>query len=1594
MTVDEKTAEALDVARQLARDGIPVFIAPPSDDPKDTSGFRLPRNWQDTKPDPAALDGWQEGWAVCMVTGHGLDLVDLDIYANAEAGNLLESNGGIPVRYGSAFTASGGAHIFVKSIGVASRNAVIPGVDVKSGTPDGRGRGFAFIAPTVKKSKVTGEPATYSWGIVPDVRAARAAAGDTSGQRLADLIAKARRRGQGPPPGANGNGAAPAQQATLEAFAGQVAARPWGSYDPETRRGDKAIRDTLAAGRNDGVMRLACSLRQQGGWSLEAALRHMYEHVWPLIDQGQGGHGFPAEEFEGIIEHAWRAYPDGAEENLRQAGQNQAVAGNAIELRPPASIELTDSYLVKHVARWVLNSPWTQAPRLRWARGLGWLLWTGLVWMSVDDSYVRNQVREFFAFWYAESVRIINAESLDATILAKMTGLLSRSRIQAVTDLAHGYHDDADPGSTACLAHGLLTLRCAYCSVILDPAAFDAHPDLLNTPGGVVDLRTGEVRPHDSGLLLTRITSGSYEKGFRHADWDKALEALDAPERAWFRQRVGQGITGHPPGDGIMVVLQGSGENGKTACTTDGPVRALGDYASMASHKLISAATGNRGEHSTEIADLRGKRLLIGEELAEGRSIDVTALKRIQDVGKITARYVHRDNITFDASHTLLVTTNYVPVISETDHGTWRRLALLRFPYTFRRSEQACTRPADRLADPALKYRIKRNEDRQHDAIVTWAVEGAMAWYRDGYADAPPTRRVRDDTRAWRTESDLILGFWDEKLEPDPGSCIQSDEMREQFLAWQTGNGHKAWSKETFGQRFAHHEETTRHGVESRRVKAPRGLVRWPVFGGIQRNFGGSAQLTVWLGVRPKSQAGGGPGGQVAEVAEPPVNLSSDSSHRSFTQSTATPATKLNFPEQVAEVAQPPAGNEPVPSVTVLDHAPESPESPLGQESPPEPESQPVTEPKAKRKAKEAPPRPDPALEGPVIPLPAIVARGPDGPPVVRSCSLEDAAALAGAYLGALCVDCETTGYPPGHPDYALRLVQLGGEQVAAVFDPDDPAHQPVITGLVSRAAALHAHSAAADLVPLAHAGLGDADAMWSKMTDSVLIAKLADPAQAKSDENALKKLAKDLLRDHAVSPAAEQAKNELFKSGRWLMQTEALTPRERSGWAMVRKDCETFTRYAGSDVLDLGGVIRVLPRPDERILARERRFQAMCARISHQGFRLDPEHITAKIAEFTAKRDEARERVHAACPDITNPSSTKEVPAALAKLGVPLERTGEGNLSAAKEVLEPLANIPGYEHAPLLKDILEYRHDVTTLGLLLEPLNVLCERGDGRMRPVVYTINADTGRTSCVRPNGQQFSRQGGIRACVVADPGMLGISADFSGVEIRVAAALSGDRQLLEAELSTRCQACGNDPCDRAACGKDQKGLHWMAARMVFGENATKENRYQCKRMIFSKLFGGGPESGAKQVGAPAQAGHDVHRAFEQIAPAYAEWDQRMRAYVRAGNRGFVAYSGRTIWLPPARRPHAAGNYAIQGTARELLVDGSLAWEGTPWGRLPLLPIHDELLTMFIPGGEVREALEALKACMWNQRFYEMFGVPIEAASDEPFRAWPDSS
>ena len=359
------------------------------------------------------------------------------------------------------------------------------------------------------------------------------------------------------------------------------------------------------------------------------------------------------------------------------------------------------------------------------------------------------------------------------------------------------------------------------------------------------------MRAHDAGEMMTKITSGSYRPGYRHPDWEQALGAIavdDGDTLRWFQTRVGQGITGHRSPDGVNVVLQGGGQNGKGVLVSDGLVPALGDYAELASHKLI---LGSENEHSEEMASLQGKRFLVAEELTEGRALNIAAIKRISDIGWITARHVYQRNMTFRATHTLFATTNYIPVVNETDWGAWRRLAMLSFPFTYVESAELASKDTDRVGDTRLKSRIEQGLGGQHDAAVTWAVEGAVRWYQRGSEALVASAWVVAKTEAWRGNADRISSFWTEILWRDDERCVLGVELFEAFNEWLIGNGHKPWGREMFESRFESHQVTLRNAVEKRRMRSPKGVSRhirsddWkPVA------LDEQAQHRVWLGVR------------------------------------------------------------------------------------------------------------------------------------------------------------------------------------------------------------------------------------------------------------------------------------------------------------------------------------------------------------------------------------------------------------------------------------------------------------------------------------------------------------------------------------------------------------------------------------------------------------------------------------------------------------------------------------------------------------------------------------------------------------------------
>lgn len=452
----------------------------------------------------------------------------------------------------------------------------------------------------------------------------------------------------------------------------------------------------------------------------------------------------------------------------------------------------------------------------RWSAGLGWMTWTGKVWRKATDATVTEAVR-LWALAQFERVLERQRDDPNRDLRAQIDGwrsALGKAKLNALVALSRGILES-------------------------DPGDFDADPDAINCPNGIVDLRTGLIVPHDPDRLMTKITGVDYVKDAESTDWLKALEALPEGVRDWFQLRIGQAVTGHLTPDDLAVICQGGGENGKST-VFNALLVATGLYHIMvADRAMLGNASDN---HPTEMMDFRGARLAMLEETPEERHLDTNRLKKLVGTREITARGMRQDDVTFETTHSLFVNTNFEPQVNETDHGTWRRLALLKFPYTYRKPHEPLMGPNDRRADPTLRQRVET--PAVMEAALAWAVEGAQRWYAADRIMPGLPDQVVADTMEWRQKSDPILKFANENLEFDRESHITGAELTDAFMSFLESERSKPWSAKTFVSRFGGHDLCSRNGVAYKLIKARAGRsTRKP-------NLSVSASYKAWLGVR------------------------------------------------------------------------------------------------------------------------------------------------------------------------------------------------------------------------------------------------------------------------------------------------------------------------------------------------------------------------------------------------------------------------------------------------------------------------------------------------------------------------------------------------------------------------------------------------------------------------------------------------------------------------------------------------------------------------------------------------------------------------
>jgi len=290
---------------------------------------------------------------------------------------------------------------------------------------------------------------------------------------------------------------------------------------------------------------------------------------------------------------------------------------------------------------------------------------------------------------------------------------------------------------------------------------WDADPWALNTPNGVVDLKTGRMRRHSSDDHVTKITAteprGDCPRFLAFLD---RITGGDAELVAYLQRALGYALTGDTR-EHALFFAYGTGANGKSVLlsTVSG---ILNSYHRSAPIETFTASNGDR--HPTDLAGLRGARLVSSTETEEGRRWAESRIKQLTGGDVVSARFMRQDFFEYRPAFKLFIAGNHKPSLRSADEAIRRRFHLIPFAVTIPSAER----------DGELTEKLKA----EWPGILQWLIVGCLKWQSEGLR---PPQAVVDATAAYLEAEDALAAWIDEKCERDVKAWEQSSTL---FLSW------------------------------------------------------------------------------------------------------------------------------------------------------------------------------------------------------------------------------------------------------------------------------------------------------------------------------------------------------------------------------------------------------------------------------------------------------------------------------------------------------------------------------------------------------------------------------------------------------------------------------------------------------------------------------------------------------------------------------------------------------------------------------------------------------------------------------------------
>jgi putative DNA primase/helicase len=375
-----------------------------------------------------------------------------------------------------------------------------------------------------------------------------------------------------------------------------------------------------------------------------------------------------------------------------------------------------------------------------------WLLWTGQRWQADETLLVSHLIRAVCR----EAALKVSSHRLASRLAASSTvGGVDRL---ARTDRRHASTSEE----------------------------WDADLFVLNTPGGVVDLTTGRMSPHQREDRMTKIARAT-PKGDAPR-WKSFLADVtggDTELQAYLQRVVGYCLTGSTSAHALFF-LYGTGANGKSVFVNVVSTL-LGGYAASAPMDTFMETRGDR--HPTDLAGLRGARFVASIETEQGRRWNESKVKAITGGDKVSARFMRQDFFEYLPQFKLLIAGNHKPSIRNVDEAMKRRLHLIPFTVTI----------------PTVKRDGKLTEKLllERDGILAWAVEGCLLWQQHGLK--PPDSVVSATEEYFEAED--ALGQWiEERCYLHPEAKAATSDLFADWREWAERAGEYVGSIKRFAE--------------------------------------------------------------------------------------------------------------------------------------------------------------------------------------------------------------------------------------------------------------------------------------------------------------------------------------------------------------------------------------------------------------------------------------------------------------------------------------------------------------------------------------------------------------------------------------------------------------------------------------------------------------------------------------------------------------------------------------------------------------------------------------------------------------------------